>query len=194
MSSISATLLYEDQMGPNRQYGLHVFVMACVFDLVNGLRYRIEHRVDSRPLKGNGNLLKSTRTESSKIAADGRALFSIFDNDRVRDLLQLPSTASDSQVRQAILAGCAAQPAPSIFLLRENTESVLAAALRCDSSLDATLFDLAIGKSLAERDVAFKRLATRATRETRDCILSAVPSVNELVQALAGRLQADLCD
>jgi len=194
MSSISATLLYEDQQGPSRQYGLHAFVMACVFDLVNGLRHRVEQRVDSRPLKGNGNLLKSTRNESSRIAADGRRVFSIFDNDRVRDLVGLPHSASESQVRQEIMAGCVAQPAPTIFFLKENTESVLAAALTCDPSLDPTLFGRAMGKNLAERDVAFKQVATRATRATRDCILRSVPSVKELVEALASILHADLGD
>lgn len=193
MKAFSATLLYEDQLGPTRRYGLHLFVMACVFDIVNGLRHRVEKCVESRPLKGNGNLLRSTRQDVGKIAADGRKVLSVFDNDRVRALLKLPADASDQVVELQIRSGyTGGEGSLDIFLLKENTESVLKAAATC-TEIDHELLASAVEhKNLLARDILFKRLATETHREARDCVLLSVPSIAALVTALSKLVHDDM--
>jgi hypothetical protein len=103
------TILYEDQRGPRNGFGLHALVRACVFDAINGDRHRVEERIsDYRPLKGVQNVLRACREDIDLIAADGRSVVAVFDNDEIRHQLKLPRTATDEHVEREIRKGCRA--------------------------------------------------------------------------------------
>jgi hypothetical protein len=195
MVGVAATVLYEDQLGPNRAFGLHTLVEACVFDIVNGQRYQLTNCLEARPMKGDGNLLKSARNDVEKIAADGRRVFAVFDNDKIRIRLGLSKAASDMEVETAIRQGARCDASLlAVILLKENTESVLAAARDCHGALDQELLHDAIDqKDLNARDIVLKRVAASATsKQIRDCVLSRVPSVGVLVSQLVGICRSSL--
>ncbi|WP_434043669.1 MULTISPECIES: hypothetical protein [Sorangium] len=181
------TVLYEDQRGSRQGFGLHALVKACVFDIINGDRAWLERDAlgDHRPLKGAGNLLRTCREDIDLIAADGRRVFAVFDDDKIRVLLRLPSRASDARVEQEIRKGCRTPDRLVVALLKQNTESVLAAAGECDVSISSERIERALrNKDLLERDAIFFDLARERSRPARDCVLRKVPSLKKLVELL----------
>lgn len=139
------TFLYEDQRGPRQGFGLHALVKACVFDAFNGERHRVEAMLgDHRPLKGVQNLLKACREEIGLIAADGRSVIAVFDNDQIRRQLKLPRAAGDDHVEREIRKGCQTPGLLVVVLLKENMETVLEAAAACDATLDAKRIERAV--------------------------------------------------
>jgi hypothetical protein len=186
MPPFNAIILYEDQQGANGQFGLHKFVMSCVFDAINGERHLIERRVEGRPLKGDSKLLESTRRDLNRIAADGRRVIAVFDNDRIRRLLKLPSTATDEDVCEAVKTDCEGdRTLLTVALLKENTESVLKAARECNPEIEQPLFEQAVThKELFARDILFTSISRSAKRAVRDCILAKMPSMAALVATI----------
>ena len=50
---VAVTVLYEDSLGLNKEFGLHALVKASVFDAIDGERHRVEDMLeDARPMKG----------------------------------------------------------------------------------------------------------------------------------------------
>lgn len=186
-----ATVMYEDQRVSGKPFSMHDFIMRCAYDASNvpdEMLYKIEGRIDGRAMKGNSKLLQAMHRDVHHIAADGRAVFAIFDNDRVRELLDLPKNATEEQVESAIRAKCPGQrETVHITLLRENTESILEAAKECDVDArhDQTTFDRALRKEPAARDVIFTNLSKVAERTIRDCILGKLPSLRSLIERIA---------
>jgi hypothetical protein len=88
MGAKVVTVLYEDKRGVSQGFGLHTLVKACVFDAINGDRVWIERDAlkDCRPYNGDGNLLRGCREDADLIAADGRTIVAVFDDDGVRRL------------------------------------------------------------------------------------------------------------
>jgi hypothetical protein len=184
------TILYEDQRGATKGFGLHAFVKACVLDVINGERRHVETALDdARPLKGVTNVLHACRVDIDLIAADGRSVVAVIDDDAIRHHLKLPRDASDARVEQEIKKGSRAPAQLSIVLLKRNTESVLEAAATCDPTLDAERLVRAIEqKDLLERDTLFAELSRERARPIRDCILGRMPSLRALVDLLGGML------
>ncbi len=186
------TILYEDQRGPRQGFGLHALVKACVFDAINGDRRWLDGEAlkDTRPLKGAGNVLRTCREDIDLIAADGRAVVAVFDDDKIRELLALPPKATDARVEQEIRKGCRAPDRLRVALLKRNTESVLSAAGECDPSIDPARLARAVKhKDLLERDALFQDLSRERARAARDCILKKVPSLKRLVDLLCHELR-----
>ncbi len=189
---MAVTVLYEDQRGPRQGFGLHALVKACVFDAINGERHRVEGMLsDHRPLKGVQALLKACREEIDLIAADGRRVVAVFDDDAIREQLKLPHTAADALVEREIRKGCRAPERLLIVLLKRNMESVIVAAAACDPGLDAKRIDRAVKhKELLERDAILTELSRERARPLRDCVLGRMPSLQLLVALLSRTLLA----
>lgn len=185
-------VLYEDQRGPTKGFGLHELVKACVRDaLPEHPRGRIDAALDDcRPLKGSAKLLEACRRDIDLIANDGRSVVAVFDYDRIHQLLQLPKNASDKQVVQAILEGGKRAHRPSIVLLKRNMESVLQAAAQCDKSIASDRVKRAVQhKDPLERDAILGELSSDRSRSVRDCILDKVPSLQALIEVLCSLLK-----
>lgn len=186
------TILYEDQRGQRQGFGLHGLVKACVFDAINGERRWLDGEAlkDCRPLKGAGNVLRACREDIDLIAADGRAVVAVFDDDKIRELLGLPLKATEARGEQEIRKGCRTPDRLRISLLKRNTESVLSAAGECDPSIDPARLDRAVKhKDLLERDAIFMELSRERARAARDCVLKKVPSLKRLVDMLCDELR-----
>jgi hypothetical protein len=186
-----ATVLYEDQRGPTNRFGLHDFIMRCACDACDvpePLIYKAIGLVDGVAKKGNAKLLEAIRRDLKRIAADGRAVHAVFDNDRVRTLLQLPG-ASEEQVTNAITTGCPTeQVSLHITLLKENTESILQTARECgaEGPDDSDTFDRAINrKEPVARDIVFTNISKTNAKTIRDCILEKLPSLASLIGRIA---------
>jgi hypothetical protein len=69
-------VLYEDQRGPTRGFGLHELVKACVRDsLKDSPRREVDGALDDcRPMKGMPKLLNACRQDIDLIAGDGRSV------------------------------------------------------------------------------------------------------------------------
>ena len=193
------TILYEDQRGPTRGFGLHALVKACVLDRIGRInrigragddRRAIEEALaDHRPMKGVEKVLAACRDDIEDIACDGRSVIAVFDDDAIRRCLKLPAGAPAARVEQHIRKGCKAPDALTIVLLQRNAESVLQAIRDCAPGLDAARLDRAIRqKDLLARDAVFAAVSRDAMRPTRDCILARVPSLEALVRVLCDKL------
>lgn len=185
-AAVALTILYEDQRGQRQGFGLHTLVKACVFDVINGERHRVEGALsDYRPLKGVDNVLKACRQDFDLIAADGRTLVAILDSDAIRSKLKLPKAATDAHVEQAIRKGCQAPERLLVVLIKENTESVIEAAAACDPGIDRGRVERAVKhKELLERDAILTEISWERARALRDCVLGKVPSLQSLVELL----------
>jgi hypothetical protein len=182
-------ILYEDQRGPTKDFGLHKLVEACVFDVIHGERHLLGRALEGRPMKGDSQLLKSCREDVADISPGGHPVFAVFDNDKVRRLLKLPREADEETVVQAIKKGATAPDQLAIVLIEKNMESVVEAAGACDPSLGAGILDDALRKkNLAARDIVLKEPAKGGKRSVRDCILDKVPSLKRLIDQCASCL------
>jgi hypothetical protein len=186
---VVVTVLYEDQRGPRQGFGLHAFVKACVFDAINGERHRVEGMLDGRPLKGVQAVIKACREDIDLIAADGRSVVALVDDDAIRDQLKLRHSASDAEVDLEIRKGCRAPERLTVVLLKRNMESVILAAAACDPGLDAGRIDRAVRhKELLERDAILTEFSRERARPLRDCVLGKGPSLRSLVDLLSRAL------
>jgi hypothetical protein len=188
----AVTILYEDQRGQRHGFGLHALVKACVFDAINGDRHRVERMLDdARPLKGVTNVLRACRQDFDLLAADGRTVVAVVDDDVIRDHLKLPHHVADAKVEQEIRKGCCAPERLFVALLHQNTESVIEAAAACDPSLDAKRIARAVRyKDLLERDAILVEMSRERARSLRDCVLGRMPSLRGLIATLTGVLGA----
>ncbi len=178
-------ILYEDQRGPTRDFGLHQLVAACVFDVVDGQRHLLQRALDGRPMKGDSQLLKSCREDVPDISPGGDPVVALFDNDNVRRLLKLPREADLETVVREIKKGAVAAEQLHVFLLVENMESLIQAAGACDSAISKEVLASALRKNLAARDVVLKGAARGDRRSVRDCMLAKVPSLKRVIEHCA---------
>jgi hypothetical protein len=180
-------VLYEDQRGPRKGFGLHELVKACVCDVLGESNPWLVHQAlgDCRPMKGAANLLEACRQDVDLIASDGRSVIAVFDNDKIRDLLKLPPNASEERIEQKIREGGRDTRRLSIILLKQNMESVIEAAKACDPSIDSNRIELALRKKdPLERDALLTGLTGELMRSIRECILGKMPSLRSLIDLL----------
>src|SRR5262249_37973722 len=151
-------ILYEDQRGPTKDFGLHKLIEACIYDIVDGQRHLLVRALEGRQSKGDAKLLRVCREDIGDISPKGYPVVAVFDNDRVRRLLGLAREAERALVIEKIKEGCCAPAQLFVFLLEENMESVVEAAGRCDPSIARAMVDEALRKNLAARDVVIKEV------------------------------------
>jgi hypothetical protein len=197
-SNMAALIMYEDQQAPIREFGLHKFVMSCAYDTVNGAWQMLELAVEGRPLKGNSKLLKCLKDDFPRLAYNGRHVIVVFDNDKVRTLLGLPSTSSDSEVVKCVREHCNRdESALTVILIHQNTESILQASGECaikhGREFDSDQLSEAVNKkALIARDAFLARFSAAQFKDVRTCVLEKLPSLASLVSRLIHFLPADL--
>jgi hypothetical protein len=183
-----AVILYEDRRGPEKEFGLHNLVVACVADDTGEDRFSLRRKLDGRPMKGVQNLLRSCRRDIRRLSPKGQRVFALIDNDAIRQQLKhegVTNDAEDAVIVRAIKSGCDAPEKLHVILLKENTETVLEAAKRCDEDLPGPLLAKALEKDINARDAVLNTVAWRSERATRDCVRGHVPALNEMTQALS---------
>jgi hypothetical protein len=183
-----AVILYEDQRGPEKEFGLHNLVVACVVDDAGGDWFATRRMLDGRPMKGVQSLLRSCRSNIRRLSAKGQPVFALIDADAIREQLRhegVAADADDAAITRAIKAKCEEPEKLHVFLLRENTETVIDAAGRCDQGLRAeAILQKALLKDLNARDAVLNRVAWAPDRSVRDCVRQHVPALRSMVSTL----------
>lgn len=192
MSAI-AVILYEDRRGPQREFGLHNLVIACVADELGGdvFSLGLASKLDGRPMKGVNNLLKSCRQDVRRLGPRGQRVFALIDDDEIRTQLKhegVPRSADEAVVIQAIKAPgrCVAPEQLEVLLLKDNTETVIEAARDCGADVSV---ERALQKDINARDRVFNHVAWSSARVIRDCIRRKVNAIERLVLALAAAVR-----
>lgn len=187
-------ILYEDRRGPQREFGLHNLVLACVADELGGDVYSLDlaSKLDGRPMKGVSNLLKSCRRDVRRLGPRGQRVFALVDDDEIRTQLKhegVPRNADDVAVIDAIKAPgkCVAPEQLEVILLKENTETVIEAVRDCGAGVSV---ERALQKDINARDQVLNHVAWLSTRSIRDCIRRKVHALERLVTALAVLVRA----
>ena len=129
------------------------------------------------------------------LVSGGGRLLAVLDADQIRAPLKLSAGASLEDCRQSIVQKCAQPDLLDVAFLVENIESVLEAIRICNPGLLPDRMQLALYKgreALLNRDLIFREAAREANRALRDCILSRMPSLGDLVALLNRRLQEAL--
>lgn len=184
---ILVTILYEDSRVGSRGFGLHSLVLGCVADALSKDPFALGRVIKGIPKGGDAQLLRACRADTPHM--HGLTVIAVFDEDGIRRLLRLPTTAAAAEVRGAIQQGCSDPARLSIVLLQPNLEAVLRAAAECDPSLEGPRLQKALAKDRLERDALLEKIAfDRSRRPTRACILEKVPSLSELVQLVCGTI------
>lgn len=179
-----AVILYEDERGPQREFGLHMLILACVADDLGRDPYEIKKWFEPRPMNGVNKVLESCRRDVRRIAARGERVFALIDDDHVREHVPgMDARADAPAVEAAIKASSNAPEQLEVILLHKNTESVVEAAKLCDPSLPDTTVREALRKDRVQRDRIFHRVALGA-REFRTCIRGKIPAIEKLVELL----------
>lgn len=179
-----AIILYEDERGPTKEFGLHNLVMACVADELDLDLYRVKEHADPRPMKGVNKLLQACWRDVRKMAARGQRVIALIDDDRIRDNLPgMDARRTDEEVIREIRKRSDAPEQLDVILLHKNVESVIEAARDCDRTISSDTVARALDKNLIQRDRIFHNVA-RSTRDVRNCIRSKIPAIERLVQRL----------
>lgn len=190
-----AIILYEDRRGPEKEFGLHNLVVACVVDDAKGDRFALRRQLDGRPMKGVQNLLRSCRRDIRRLGPRGQPVFALIDADAIREQLThegVSGDADDASIIRAVKAKCEAPEQLHVFLLHENTETVIRAAGLCDQGLrEETVLRQALEKDLNARDVVLNRLAWYPDRGVRDCVRRHVTALDAIVVELTRAARAN---
>lgn len=184
-------ILYEDSAGERAEFTLHDLVVRCVADSLDREHRDFKDVLRGIPKKGNSNVRRACQQDLPRLARNGDQVWALYDNDRVRRLVNLPADACKTQVVDALRVGCVPVDRLRVVLLIENTESLLR-ALRELGTLPnrEEMFERAIkNKELQSRDQLFKDAAWRTTQEQRVRLQERVPSFGYLVTRLAAVLR-----
>jgi hypothetical protein len=181
-----AVILYEDDRGQEKQFGLHALVLACVADDLGVDMFTLTRKLDGRPMKGVSNILQSCRNDIRRIGPKGQKVFALVDDDHIRHHLRGVDARADAETVTRTIKEQSDAPAQlEVILLKENTETVIKAAKQCDPLLPDAAIAEALRKRLAQRDRILNSVARAVNRAIRDCIRDKVPAIEELVRALA---------
>lgn len=184
-----AIILYEDERGPTKEFGLHHLVMACVADELDLDLYKAKEYADPRPMKGVNKLLQACWRDVRKIAARGQQVVALIDADHIRDNIPgMDVHKTDEEVIGEIRKRSDAPEQLEVILLHKNAESVIEAARDCDRMIPPETVARALDKNLIQRDRIFHNVA-RSTRDIRDCIRARIPALEQLVQVVVRLVQ-----
>ena len=180
MTTPYIAVLYEDKRGPTRSFGLHKFVLAALYDKLDGNYYDIENALDPRPQNGVNKMLPSI-----SLVARRMRVVAVVDEDKIREILEIPNDATEDKVISVLSQRFGNV---SYILLKKNIESVLKAAKECGYQGES--LSGALDKKRGDRDIVFAKLSTRESRLFRDCILGKMESLQQLVSTIADLLQS----
>jgi hypothetical protein len=169
-------ILYEDQAGPRKEFGLHNLVTSMVNDQLGNSFWRLRKEAlgDGRPSKGNTKLLKKLADpkELTRMMGGGRPVIAVFDADEPpfteQELAEYRSTNSLLH----------------IVLLDRNLETIIRAAADCEPELPSSLVTSAVRhKDHNARDRILNQIAIdEHRRDVRRCIGDKVPSLRSLCE------------
>ncbi|MEP7122983.1 MAG: hypothetical protein ABJE95_18795 [Byssovorax sp.] len=186
-----AVILYEDNGGPVKGFGLHALVVACVADELGVEVFALAGKLDGRPMNGAANIVRSCKRDIHRLGPQGQTVFALIDDDRIRDHVKgVDARTAEDVVVRAIKSQSDAPAQLEVFLLKKNTETVIEAAKECDRSLPDDAVAQALAKNLAQRDRLLNNVAYSGVRAVRDCIRGKIPALHRLVTALSAVVAA----
>jgi hypothetical protein len=127
----------------------------------------------------------------SLLAGSG-SLYVLLDRDRIARHLDLPPSATDGRVVQALGRKCNSPEKLRPFFLRPNTEGLLRSIQACDPLLLPDSMEAALKKRLNERDIVFDEVRRAERRSVRECVRQAQPGLDGLARALARSLSSEV--
>ncbi|MCB9742399.1 MAG: hypothetical protein H6740_07365 [Alphaproteobacteria bacterium] len=185
-----ATVLYEDKLGPSGAFGPHLFLLACLGDRLDMDHWGLRDAFEDVQRNGIGPLIRDLRERRELLRHDGRALVALLDGDRVHEHLKdragsaLARGASDAQIEAALFPEGTPEGV-AVFILRDNTESLLRAVAACGDRHGLPVVPARLArKSRSERDSILLRAANASNRALRDCVLEQMPSLLQMVRHL----------
>lgn len=176
------TVLWEDQQCKANRFAANDLLVACIADMIKKDFTGTKFPVESKPLKGNGNIKRLLTKSVRKLNNDG-PLFAVFDRDKVVKLWNVSDRPNDcmSGIQNRIR-----QDAPGeyeLVFLCENMESLVEA---CCKALSRPLPKEKLDPN--ERDVLISRVAWSPDPEIRKSVLAECPSFARLVEKVAAVL------
>jgi hypothetical protein len=174
MSRRAFPIFYEDARSDIKQFGLHELVVACVSDLWGSVFWDSRGRFHAIPMKGDSNLLAACERDVPNMPH--RLIFAVFDADKLHRLLYQSGRPSNDELLAELRRRCP-DPRLHLFLLEDNTETVVNAAAAC-------LGEAPPAKNLLLRDSILNR-AANAPPQVRERVRKAVPSFNSCVERIA---------
>ena len=185
------TVIWEDQRGVlAKGFGPHELLVSCLADDLQPdgaalQRYEVEASVESTPMKGNGKVLRTLKSDLARLRRRGPVV-AVLDRDRILDYWQPGQrpAACLTAIRRAIFADAPGDY--ELVLLSENVETLMQACC------DATSTTMPLGKpSPDERDNILGRAAW-AHAAVRTQVRAAVPSFERLVSKVREQVRAAL--
>jgi hypothetical protein len=185
-------VFYEDQSarGAITNFGPHRLLCSCVADRLGDLaesRQLQKDRIGLRPCRGVGDQVRAIVENATQLLEGGTKIFALFDNDKIREQLGLLPNASSDQVTSELRARNVREEV-RIYLLEQNTETLMQAALVCLHAHNLSVTVNLPAKKPLERDRILNGVAD-AQRAIRDCVENRVPSFMTIVDAIAQTLQ-----
>jgi hypothetical protein len=174
MSHSEVPIFYEDEWGATSQFGLHELIVSCVADETNQDRWLLRDRFKAHPKKSDSKLLASCRDEI--VRWPHPLLFAIFDSDKLHKLLYSSGRPSLDELHAELRRRCP-DPRLHVFLLEQNTETVVNATADCVGVPPPD-------KNKLARDRLLNRVAS-GPRQQRDCVRKAVASFDHCVRRIA---------
>lgn len=171
-----AAILYEDERGPVRDYPLHNLLLNVVSDIQGVQLGHFKDQVRAVPKRGDSKLMCACTEEVPKMPEPH--ILAIFDADKLHRLLNRPGDTPRQALLEELRGRCP-DPRLQVFLLEENTESLILAAATCLGDPTPSR------KSKTSRDSIFAKAAWWRLPEVRKCIVDSVPSFGAIAEALA---------
>jgi hypothetical protein len=167
-------IFYEDDRSDLKEVGLHELMVSCIADEWGRDWWELRGRFAALPMKGDTNLLAACEQDVPDMPDP--LIFAIFDADKLHRRLFESGKPSEDEILAALRRRCS-DPRLHVFLLVNNTESVVDAVTDC-------LGLPRLEKNKLQRDLHLNR-AARYPREHRDCVRAAVPSFDHCVRQIA---------
>lgn len=183
-------VLYEDSRPAQGNFGPHDFFLACVADDRGSSLYALKRQALANPLNGVDKLLQTLQDLDSvnRLGPGGCPILAIVDADKVREHLDSPANTTAEAIASQIRNDSSDPLRVTVVLLERNLESVVEAMRDCKEPA-LTLIAGALRKNLNDRDHLFESVGRDPGRRgIRDCVRKKVPSVEQVVKALASAI------
>lgn len=178
------TVFYEDKHAPqSKTFAPHELVLSCVQDRLQGAGFQLQRRrltneIVCKACGGDSNLRKELQQNGRRVAQSG-AVFALFDEDKIRELLKMNRTTAVRSILAELGKQTGAVPGVRFVLLVRNMEDVVNACRQTRKQPPLP------GKPTpAERDREIAPLIYGPEAD-RASVLSAIPSLECLVDQLA---------
>lgn len=177
------TVLYEDQCSQPKNFGLHNLVLASLAaDQPTVPPNNLRHKVVGIPKKGDNKLKRVLEQELARLCNRGPVV-AVFDNDKIRRLMNLDKQACKREVLTALERCFQAGGNAAIVLLEQNAEDLLRASCQV---LNRKYPDEK--PTPPERDRILNQAAGKSSGDL-DRIRKAMPSFDRLIRKIGDLLR-----